>query len=83
MNILLWVIFGGLIGWIASLIMNTDGQQGLVLNIIFGIVGAVFGGWLMSLIGASGVTGLNWYSFGVALLGSVVLIAIVKALRFI
>lgn len=81
MGIILWIIFGALVGWVASMIMKTDGQQGAVMNIIVGIIGAVIGGWVMSLIGSSGVTGFNIYSFLVALLGAVILIAIVRALR--
>lgn len=81
MGILLWIVFGGIIGWIASVIMGTDGQQGLLLNIVIGIVGAVVGGWLMSFIGESGISGFNLYSFVVALAGAVVLIAIAKMLR--
>ncbi|PIR86292.1 GlsB/YeaQ/YmgE family stress response membrane protein [Candidatus Kaiserbacteria bacterium CG10_big_fil_rev_8_21_14_0_10_43_70] len=81
MEIIVWIIFGGLVGWIASMIMKTDGQQGIVVNIIVGIVGAIIGGWIMSLFGESGVTGFNVYSFIVALLGASVLIGAVKALR--
>jgi uncharacterized membrane protein YeaQ/YmgE (transglycosylase-associated protein family) len=81
MEIILWIVFGGLVGWIASLIMKTDPQQGIVLNIVVGIVGAVIGGWLMNLFGQSAVTGFNFYSFIVAFLGAVVLIFIVKALQ--
>lgn len=81
MGILLWIVFGGLAGWIASLIMETDGQQGLILNIVVGIIGAVIGGWLMSIVGECGVGGFNLYSFLVAILGSVVLIAVVKMVR--
>lgn len=81
MGIILWIIFGGLIGWVASLIMKTDAQQGLILNVVIGIVGAVVGGWLMSFIGESGISGFNLYSFVVALVGAVVLIAIVKMFR--
>jgi uncharacterized membrane protein YeaQ/YmgE (transglycosylase-associated protein family) len=81
MGIILWIIFGALVGWIASLIMKTDPRQGAVLNIVVGIVGAVIGGWLMSFFGQTGVTGFNLYSFIVALLGAIVLIVIVKALR--
>ena len=81
MEIIVWIIFGGLVGWIASMIMKTDGQQGIVVNIIVGIVGAIIGGWIMSLFGESGVTGFNVYSFIVALLGASVLIGAVMALR--
>lgn len=81
MGIIIWIIFGGLVGWIASLIMKSDAEQGVLMNIIVGIVGAVVGGWIMSLLGESGVSGFNIYSFLVALLGACALIAIVRALR--
>ncbi len=81
MGILLWIIFGGIIGWAASLIMNTDGEQGVLLNVVVGVVGAVIGGWLMSFVGETGVTGFNLYSSAVALTGAIILIAVVKALR--
>ncbi|MDO8575581.1 MAG: GlsB/YeaQ/YmgE family stress response membrane protein [bacterium] len=81
MGIILWIIFGALVGWIASIIMKTDAEQGAILNIVVGIVGAVIGGWLMSFFGGSGISGFNLYSFLVALLGAVVLIFIVKVLR--
>ena len=81
MGIILWIIFGALVGWIASIIMETDAHQGVMLNIIVGIIGAVVGGWLMSFFGEGGVSGFNLYSFLVALVGAVVLIAIVKVVR--
>lgn len=81
MGIILWIIFGALVGWVASLLMKTDAQQGVLLNIIVGVIGAVIGGWLMGVIGKGGVEGFNLYSFIVALLGACVLIAIVRALR--
>ncbi len=81
MGIILWIIFGALVGWVASLIMKTDARQGVLLNIIVGVVGSVIGGWLMDIFGGSGVGGFNLYSFLVALLGACVFIAIVKALR--
>jgi uncharacterized membrane protein YeaQ/YmgE (transglycosylase-associated protein family) len=79
MGILMWIVFGAIVGWVASLIMKTD--EGLILNIILGIVGAILGGWLMNFLGKGGVTGFNLYSFLVALLGAVILIVIVKAIR--
>jgi len=79
MGIIIWVIFGALVGWVASMVMGSGG--GLVWDVIVGIIGAVLGGWLMSFLGESGVTGFNLYSLLVALLGAVVLIAIVRALR--
>lgn len=81
MGILLWIVFGALVGWIASLVMRTDAQQGAFLNVVVGIVGAVLGGWLMSFFGQTGVTGFNVYSFAVALVGAIVLIALVRAVR--
>ena len=81
MGIILWIIFGALAGWIASMIMGTNDKQGALLNIVIGIVGAFLGGWLMILIGKSGVTGFNLRSFLVALAGAVVLIFIVKLFR--
>ena len=81
MGFILWIILGGLAGWIASMIMKTDAQQGVLLNIVVGIIGAVLGGWLMNQFGESGVTGFNIYSFIVAIVGAVVLLAIVKAVR--
>ena len=79
MSILMWIIFGAITGWLASMIMGTS--EGLVLDIILGIVGASLGGWLMSFLGKSGVGGFNMYSFLVAILGAIVLIALVKAIR--
>ena len=81
MSIILWIVFGALVGWVASLIMKTDAQQGALLNIVVGIVGAVIGGWIMNSLGHTGTTGFNIYSFVVALVGAIVLIAIVKAVR--
>ena len=81
MGILLWIVFGGIVGWVASLIMRTNASQGIILNIVVGIIGAVVGGWLASLIGKSGVIGFNLYSFIVALIGAVILVSIIKMIR--
>lgn len=81
MNIIVWIIFGALVGWVASMIMGTNARQGAVLNIIVGIIGAVLGGWIMSVVGKGGVGGFNLYSFLVALLGACLLIGIVRAVR--
>jgi len=82
MSFLIYIIFGGLVGWIASILMKTDAQQGIFLNIVVGIVGAVLGSWLFGFLGLGGdVSGFNIPSFLVALVGAVILIAIVKALR--
>lgn len=74
MNLLLWIVLGALAGWVASLIMKTDAQQGAIMNIVLGIVGALVGGFIMSLFGLEGVTGFNLYSILVSILGAVVLV---------
>jgi uncharacterized membrane protein YeaQ/YmgE (transglycosylase-associated protein family) len=84
MNILAWIVVGGLIGWLASKIMNTDAQQGIVLNVVVGIVGALIGGWALSpMLGISTINQNNFSipSLVVSLAGAVVLLGIVKVLR--
>jgi uncharacterized membrane protein YeaQ/YmgE (transglycosylase-associated protein family) len=81
MGIILWIIFGALAGWIASMIMKTDAQQGAFMNIVVGVIGALIGGFIMNALGQGGVSGFNLYSLLVAIGGSIVLIAIVKAIR--
>ena len=76
MSIVVWIIIGGLAGWIGNMIMKTEG--GLLKNIVTGIVGALIGGFVMSFFGASGFTGFNVWSFVVALVGSIILIAIIN-----
>lgn len=79
MDFLLWIIFGALVGWIASLFMKTDEEQGALMNIVVGIVGATLGGFLMNLFGQPGVTGFNFYSLFVALLGAIILLWVYRA----
>ena len=81
MDIIIWVIFGALAGWIASMIMKTDAQQGALANIVVGILGAFIGGFVAKLLGLGPVTGFNVYSLVVAIVGAIILIAIVKAFR--
>lgn len=81
MGIIAWIIFGGLAGWIASMIAGTNEQQGLLGNIFVGILGAVLGGFVFGLLGGSGITGFNIWSMLVAIAGSVVLLLIFKAVR--
>jgi uncharacterized membrane protein YeaQ/YmgE (transglycosylase-associated protein family) len=80
MGIIVWLIMGGLVGWIASMIMGTNAQQGIILNIVVGIVGAVIGGWLIGpLIGAGSINaGITVMSFVVSLIGAIILLAIVN-----
>jgi uncharacterized membrane protein YeaQ/YmgE (transglycosylase-associated protein family) len=80
MGLILWLIIGGVIGWLASIIMRTDGQQGIFLNIIVGIVGAFIRRLNMS-GGSINNQPLTLYSFLVSLLGAVVLLAIVNLVR--
>lgn len=83
MGIVIWLIVGGIVGWLASLIMRTDGQQGLLLNIIVGIVGALLAGWLISpLVGVGTINeGVSIGSIIVSLIGAVILLAIVNLFR--
>lgn len=76
MGFISWIIFGALAGWAASLLMGRGRQMGCLANVFVGIVGATLGGFLMNLIGRTGVTGFNWPSFGVAVLGAVILLGI-------
>lgn len=80
MGIILWLVIGGVIGWLASIIMRTDGQQGIFLNIIVGIVGAFIGGLIFS-GGNINNSGLTLTSFLVSLAGAVILLAIVNLVR--
>ena len=80
MSFIAWIVLGLIAGFIGSKIVNKQGE-GLFLDIILGIVGAVIGGWLFNTFGASGVTGINLYSILVAVIGSVVLLVAYHALR--
>ena len=80
MGIILWLIIGGVIGWLASIIMRTDAQQGIFLNIVVGIVGAFLGGLIIS-GGSINNAPLNITSFLVSLLGAVILLGIVNLVR--
>jgi uncharacterized membrane protein YeaQ/YmgE (transglycosylase-associated protein family) len=83
-NFIVWILVGGILGWLASLIMNTDRQQGTLLNIIVGIVGAFLGGLLLSPLLGVGTINQGDFSIGallVSLLGAVILLAIVNLIR--
>ena len=84
MNLIVWLVVGGVIGWVASLIMKTDAQQGLFLNIVVGIVGALIGGWLLSPMVGAGTLNQGDFSLPglfVSLVGAVILLFIVNLIR--
>jgi uncharacterized membrane protein YeaQ/YmgE (transglycosylase-associated protein family) len=81
MNIILWIIFGALAGWLASIIMKTNAQMGALANIIVGIVGALIGGFIMDALGTQGITGFNLPSLLVAIGGAIVLLFLVRLFR--
>ena len=84
MNLIIWLIIGGVVGWLASLIMRTDGQQGVVLNVVVGIVGAFLAGWFISPMVGVGTINQNNFSLAsvlVSLVGAVILLAIVNLFR--
>jgi uncharacterized membrane protein YeaQ/YmgE (transglycosylase-associated protein family) len=80
MSIIGWIILGLIAGFIASKIVNKQGQ-GFFLDIVLGIVGALVGGWLFELIGHAGVTGFNLYSMFVAIIGAIVVLVVYHAIR--
>jgi uncharacterized membrane protein YeaQ/YmgE (transglycosylase-associated protein family) len=82
MDLVVYLIFGALAGWLASIIIGTNAEQGAIGNIIVGIVGAFVGGLLMNAFGQPGVTGFNLYSVIVAVLGSVVFLWLYRMLRY-
>jgi len=77
-ELIVWVVFGGIVGWIASMIMGTNAQQGAIANVIIGIVGALIGGYLSRALGGPGVSGFNIASLFVSVLGAVILIAVMR-----
>ena len=84
MNLIIWLVVGGVIGWIASLIMKTDAQQGLFLNVVVGVVGALLGGWLLSPLVGEGTVNQGDFSIGgllVSLAGAIILLFLVNLIR--
>jgi len=81
MGIILWLVIGGVVGWLASIVMRRDGNQGILLNIVVGIIGAMLGGWLLGpLLGAPSINSgtISIGSLLVSFLGAVILLAIVN-----
>ncbi|MBC7414552.1 MAG: GlsB/YeaQ/YmgE family stress response membrane protein [Herminiimonas sp.] len=84
MNFIIWIVIGGILGWLASLVMKTDAQQGMILNVVVGVLGALLGGWLLAPLFGTGTINQNDFSLGsllVSFLGAVVLLAVVNLLR--
>ena len=84
MNFIIWLVVGGLIGWVASMVMKTDAQQGMILNVVVGVVGALLGGWLLSpLLGAGTVNQGDFSLMGllVSFGGAIILLFVVNLLR--
>jgi uncharacterized membrane protein YeaQ/YmgE (transglycosylase-associated protein family) len=83
MGILVWLIVGGVVGWLASIIMRTDAQQGILLNVVVGIVGALLAGFIVSpMLGVGTINeGISLATFLVSLVGAIVLLAIVNLFR--
>jgi uncharacterized membrane protein YeaQ/YmgE (transglycosylase-associated protein family) len=78
MSWLAWIIVGALAGWLASIVMKTNGKQGLLLDIVVGVFGAFVGGFLFSQFGSTGVTGFNIWSVFVSFTGAVILLAVIR-----
>lgn len=81
MELILYIIFGAIVGWIASIIMGRNSEQGAIGNILVGILGAFLGSWIMRALGNSGEIGFNLGSFFVALLGAVILLFVYNMVR--
>ncbi|MBB5698154.1 putative membrane protein YeaQ/YmgE (transglycosylase-associated protein family) [Sphingomonas yantingensis] len=77
-GLIIWLVVGGVVGWLASMVMRTDAQQGILLNIVVGIVGAFVGGLLF---GGSINAGVTLYTFISSLVGAIILLAIVNLVR--
>ncbi len=84
-NLILWILFGALIGWLASIVMRTNAQQGAILNIVVGVIGAMIGGFVFDLMGMEGTNimqgDFSLWSLFVSFVGAVILLAIVNLFR--
>jgi uncharacterized membrane protein YeaQ/YmgE (transglycosylase-associated protein family) len=78
MSIIGWIVLGGIAGWIASMITGRNDQMGCITNIAAGIVGAIVGGWIFSFFGGGSVTDFSWMSLLIAVVGAVVVLAIIN-----
>jgi len=83
-DFIIWLVAGGLIGWLASVVMHTDGQQGIVLNVVVGVVGAAIGGWFISPLLGVGALSQDVFNVGamlVSLIGAIILLALTNLFR--
>ena len=84
MNFIIWVVIGGILGWVASMIMHTNAQQGMVLNVVVGIIGALLGGWLLAPLFGTGTINQNDFSLSsllISLIGAVLLLGAVNMVK--
>ncbi|MDQ3239727.1 MAG: GlsB/YeaQ/YmgE family stress response membrane protein [bacterium] len=80
MSFVLWLLLGALSGWIASMVMGSNSSQGLLGDIVLGIIGAFLGGFIFNLLGTNGVTGFNFWSLVVSVIGAVIALMIGRAI---
>ena len=80
MSIIAWIILGLISGFIASKIVNKTGE-GLVIDLVLGLIGAIVGGWIMAQFGEAGVSGLNLYSLVVAVIGAIIVLVVYHMIR--
>jgi uncharacterized membrane protein YeaQ/YmgE (transglycosylase-associated protein family) len=84
MNLMIWLVVGGVLGWLASIVMRTDGQQGIFLNVVVGVIGALLAGWFIAPMLGTGTINSNDFSVSglvVSFIGAVILLAIVNLFR--
>ena len=84
MNFIIWIVIGGILGWLASIVMKTEAQQGIFLNVIVGIVGALVGGWMLAPLLGTGTINQNDFSMVsllVSFIGALILLAVVNLLK--
>lgn len=84
MNLIIWLVVGGVLGWLASMVMRTDGQQGIILNVVVGVIGALLAGWFIAPMLGTGTINSNDFSISglvVSFVGAIILLAIVNLFR--
>lgn len=81
MNVLFWIIFGTLVGWVASIILEPDDSSDMTLDIVAGVIGAFLGGMILNLFGPVSINGFDLYSFVTSIIGAIILVTIVAGYR--